>query len=62
MKCDIIDKGTKYIDLLSRGGLTIPSNHACKCFAMFDVAKDQLCLHVPKRSGMQQKMFKTTWS
>ena len=52
LKGNIMDIGTKYIDLL-RGGLTIPSNplsnHICKCFAMLDVAKDQLCLHVPKK-------------
>ena len=53
LKGNIVDIGTEYIDLLSRGGLTIPpkplSNHVCKCFAMLDVAKDQLCLHVPKK-------------
>ena len=47
-----MDIGTEYIDLLSRGGLLIPSkplsSHVCKCFAMPDVAKDQLCLHVAK--------------
>ena len=53
LKGNIMDIGIEYIDLMSRGGLTISSkplsNHVCKCFAMLDVAKDQLCLHVPKK-------------
>ena len=52
LKGNPVNIGTEYIDLLSRGGLLIPSkplsSHVCKCFAMLDVAKDQLCLHVAK--------------
>ena len=52
LKGNPVDIGTEYIDLLSRGGILIPSkplsSHVCKCFAMLDVAKDQLCLHVAK--------------
>ena len=52
LKASLVDIGTDYIDLLTRGGLSIPSkplsSHVCKCFAMLDVVKDQLCLHIPK--------------